>query len=366
MIRYYQIENFKSLRYFSTPLEHLNLFLGLNGSGKSSVIQSLLLLRQSYSHNNRSSLDSLVLNNHLVSLGSAKDVMCQTSEDNFIRFVVGFERDRVVDVSFSYDSEGSSYLTRLHTGKNDFLDNSLFGDSFFALAADHIGPRKQYDFSRWDMGGSDYLGIHGEYVVPYLAYNGDSYRVPEKLCNEHGKSELLLDQVSAWISTVSPGARIKTQLSELEQTVKLLVSFEGDRLISPDFSPVNVGFGISYVLPLVVELLISQKDSLILIENPESHLHPKGQVAMAQLIAKAAANGAQVICETHSDHLINGIRVAVKNDMIACKDVTLSYFDKNEKQETIVDGIKMDSNGSIDHYPYGFLDEWGEQLSKLL
>ena len=145
----------------------------------------------------------------------------------------------------------------------------------------------------------------------------------------------------------------------------------GEKKITSEFtnpySPVNVGFGIPYVLPLILTLLISQPGDLVLIENPESHLHPRGQAELGKLIALASQSGVQIICETHSDHIINGIRVAVKENNIDSNKVRLFYFDKNEttKLETEVTPINVDKNGELDSYPTGLLDEWGNLMAKL-
>lgn len=137
-------------------------------------------------------------------------------------------------------------------------------------------------------------------------------------------------------------------------------------MISEPFLPVNVGFGIPYVLPLVVELLVSDKDGLLLIENPESHLHPKGQTMIAQLISLAAENGCQIICESHSDHVINGVRVAAKKGLICNYNIGVVYFSKNENQETRVNSISVDRNGNLSDYPPGLLDEWGILMTELI
>ena len=88
---------------------------------------------------------------------------------------------------------------------------------------------------------------------------------------------------------------------------------------------------------------------------------------IGKLIALAAQSGVQIICETHSDHIINGIRVATKNNIIANDKVRLFYFDKNEetKLETEVTTINVDKNGELDNYPEGLLDEWGNLMSQL-
>ncbi len=137
-------------------------------------------------------------------------------------------------------------------------------------------------------------------------------------------------------------------------------------MASNTFLPVNVGFGIPYVLPLVVALLTAEKDGLLLIENPESHLHPKGQTAIAELISRVAARGTQIICESHSDHIINGVRVAVKNRVLENKDVSVVYFDKDDDQITRTTEISVDQKGNLSDYPAGLLDEWGILMSALI
>ena len=104
----------------------------------------------------------------------------------------------------------------------------------------------------------------------------------------------------------------------------------------------------------------------MLIENPESHLHPKGQTMMARLIALAAENGSQILCESHSDHIINGIRVAIKKKYITPDKTQIAYFNKNSDQDTEVILINVDQNGNLSEYPEGLLDEWGNLMAELL
>ena len=72
--------------------------------------------------------------------------------------------------------------------------------------------------------------------------------------------------------------------------------------------PTNIGFGISYALPIIIGALIAPKNSLLLVENPEAHLHPAGQSEIGKFLAEVASTGRQVIVETHSDHLLNGYK----------------------------------------------------------
>jgi predicted ATPase len=115
--------------------------------------------------------------------------------------------------------------------------------------------------------------------------------------------------------------------------------------------------------------LTAEPDKIIIIENPESHIHPRGQAEIGKLIALAAQTGAQLFVETHSDHILNGIRVAVKEKIVDKDRVNIMYFDKETtetEQYTKIITIQIDKNGTLSEYPENFLDEWSNQLSKLI
>ena len=87
---------------------------------------------------------------------------------------------------------------------------------------------------------------------------------------------------------------------------------------------------------------------------------------IAKLISLAAGRGCQIICESHSDHVINGVRVAVKKEKIPNEKVGISFFSKNKEQETKVDNIYIDRKGNLSDYPSGLLDEWGILMTELI
>jgi predicted ATPase len=131
--------------------------------------------------------------------------------------------------------------------------------------------------------------------------------------------------------------------------------------------PNNVGYGITYLLSIIVAVLASEPDSLILIEHPETHLHNSGQAKMGELLAIAASCGIQIIVETHSDHVLNGIRLAVHGGKLDHKDVQLHHFQHEKVGQTIqVISPRIDRNGRIDRWPVGFFDEWENSLIVLL
>ena len=142
--------------------------------------------------------------------------------------------------------------------------------------------------------------------------------------------------------------------------------FERNKDLSDPHLPVNVGFGLSYVMPLILSVLISKPNDILIIENPESHLHPRGQAKMGRLLALAAKSGVQIFCETHSDHILNGMRVAVKEGELDKNKMCVYYFEKNENSNTKITPIPIDENGELELYPEGLLDEWGNLMERLI
>jgi len=144
----------------------------------------------------------------------------------------------------------------------------------------------------------------------------------------------------------------------------------GMRIQTTDYlRPTNMGFGVSHTLPIIVAGLMAEPGSMLIVENPESHLHPAAQSKIAQFLARIAACGVQVVIETHSDHVLNGIRLATYYGKISPDDIILHSF-----ESTVEDGAmqikvtcpQIDRDGRIDYWPNGFFDEWEKSLGTLL
>jgi predicted ATPase len=127
-----------------------------------------------------------------------------------------------------------------------------------------------------------------------------------------------------------------------------------------------MGFGVSYALPVVVAALRAPQGGLLIVENPEAHLHPAGQSAMGELLALAAGDGVQVLLETHSDHVINGIRRAVVEQTVRLptKDVAI-HFVLDEPAEEPVTTISLDQTGTLSAWPPGFFDQIERDLAQI-
>lgn len=369
MIAKIGLDNFKCFENETFDLTSFNLFTGLNGMGKSTVIQALLLIRQN--HDLRLLNEGIVLNGHLVQLGNCKDLLYQY----FLSREIGIEisADEDTNAVWKWNAEtDSDYLSlKKKNSKTDpnIFGLSLFNENFHYLNAERIGPRVYFETSTHTVVTQNQLGIRGEFAVNYLAvFQND--RIPvEPLRHTETEGLTLYEQVNAWLGEIRPGTRINVTSNLDMSLVGLSYEFIGGLDTGNKFRPTNVGFGISYLLPVLVAILSSKPGALIIVENPEAHLHPRGQVQMGRLFALAAANGIQVILETHSEHVLNGVRVAVKQGEIKKEQTNILFFTGeviDDHFRNYVLNPKIDNNGRIDYWPEYFCDEWEKQLINLM
>jgi predicted ATPase len=373
--------NFKAFRRLELPLGPLTLLTGLNSSGKSSVLQALGLLRQSYETQmltrTKRAGGGLLLNGDLVALGTAQDVL---HED--FGLVEEFPADSEPLVGFVIEEDGeqrtwaAAYDLR-HPDRDvmPLVEGSvrahLAEQPFQYLHADRITPAVTYPRSHQIAVARGFLGVRGEHTVNYLRHHTDQEvptEVPDGPLRHRGASSpQLLDQAIAWMQELCPGVNIETDPIEGTDSVRLSYGFGGTAGINSTRRrrPTNVGFGLTYALPVVVACLTAMPESLILLENPEAHLHPKGQSRMAALLSAAAATGAQLIVETHSDHVLNGVRIAVKQGVLQPEDTVVHYFSGNGAGAEVVTP-RIDKDGMLEQWPEGFFDEWEHSLDQLL
>jgi predicted ATPase len=129
----------------------------------------------------------------------------------------------------------------------------------------------------------------------------------------------------------------------------------------------NMGFGLSYSLPVVVAGLVApQRDALLIVENPEAHLHPAGQSRMGTFLATVAATGVQVLVETHSDHVLNGIRRAIgEHGVLPSSDALVHFFDAKEDGEPQNTALRFSSSGGLNEWPKRFFDQYQVDVAAL-
>ncbi|MFE2286237.1 DUF3696 domain-containing protein [Streptomyces sp. NPDC059443] len=381
MIEQLSLTNFKAFRSADIRLAPVTLLTGLNSSGKSTVLQSLALLRQSYDSGTLMSTDGdadshggFLLDGDLVELGTGRDLLHEdpTTEragmDPLISVAFLTSDKETYTWSARYAPEQDVLPLELSTRPADWGDVPLFSRRFQYLKADRIVPATTYPRSHHQAIGRGFLGSRGEHAVNFLRHHAPDV-VPEghPLRHPQASGHTLLDQVTAWMQELCPGVNLEaTEIPGID-SVRLSFGFRGTAGLDSTRRrrPTNVGFGLTYALPIVVACLTAGPGSLILLENPEAHLHPRGQSRMASLIAAAASAGAQLIVETHSDHVLDGTRLAVKQGRLAAADTAVHFFRGNGAGVQIITPT-VSSDGSLSEWPEGFFDEAENTLDQLL
>jgi predicted ATPase len=352
------IKNFKSLKDIELKLSSLTLITGVNSSGKSSFIQVFLLMRDNINFYRQPTNKTYIFASEL---GDKKSLLHQNS----LREKIIFEFD-CNDTVFGVKLDSKFVAECFGNCKNNNSLIDFFENNFYYLNTDRIAPSLTFPYSEVAL-ENNLIGEKGEFTTHYLAENKHHKLTIEALQHPESTTLELLENTYKWMSDISSGVTISASADPSTQSAKLTYQYEYGKHTSSNYSPLNVGFGLTYVLPVIVLILKAKPGDLLIIENPESHLHPKGQSKIAELCAIAAHNGVQIIVESHSDHFLNGLRVATKNKIIAPNESQTYFFKKEvDSLDTVVDAINIDNDGNLNDYPKDFFDEWDNNLDKLL
>ena len=366
MLKSLHLQNFKCYLDADIGLKNLTVFSGVNGAGKSTAIQALLFLRQMKQMKHQLG-KTVCLNGGLVHFGSVYDVLSSWSSSKQPEFRIQVASDSGQKASVCLERNDQEESMNVMTLKEYAIEPmNLFDDGFAYLSAERIGPRICFEVQSEDDALNKY-GKYGEYTVGYIAQTKKlpNPRLLEKL--DDPATNDFLYQLNSSFGKLGKQVQVRTDLRTDMERVGLAFSFAGKAGWGKDHRPINVGFGLTYTLPVYVALLLAKPDDLIIIENPEAHLHPKGQVAIGEFLSLVAASGVQIVLETHSDHLLNGIRMAVKKGVVRNSDVQLNFVVNNDcKEGADVITPEIDSNGRINIWPEGFFDEYDNALAELL
>ncbi len=372
MIKRIDLNCFKCFEFLKLPTAELTLLSGGNASGKSSVLQALALLHQTMREHEWSS--RLMLNGDAVRLGTVADVVDKVNgrrasgigiqdEHNHYHWIFSGERS---DMSMSVESvkvgrdctDNPQVLQHLLPHRVGHAPASLavrLRDLTY-VTAERIGPRESYALA--DPLSAPVVGPAGEHTVSMLHLGRDAEVSVELALEEVPPTRLR--QVEARMRTFFPGCGLDVQQVPNANAVTLGLRTSDDT----DFHrPIHVGFGITQVLPIVVAALSASTGDLLLIENPEVHLHPSGQTQMGQFLGDVARSGVQLIVETHSDHVLNGIRRAVKGERLTPDQVAIHFFRPRSGDGAQVLSPQIDRNGGIDFWPNGFFDQFDKDSS---
>jgi predicted ATPase len=376
MLEKIHVENFKASRNVEIALSRLTVLSGLNSSGKSSLLHAICILRQSYNSEGLSSGARLAGN--LVHLGQFRDVLSEGAGGDSIIFTI--EEDQK---PYCWSFQGEPLCNQMPFERHpQELPNFISSNDFQILQADRLVPKTLYPQASQGTLDTGFLGPNGEFTVGFLAgsakwptsdarsFPRNAPGVSDELLDKIAPTNCLLDQVNGWLQQLSPGARINPpDLIGAADAVILQYTYLGKEKDSGSnlYRTSNVGFGLTYSLPIIVACLAARRGALLLLENPEAHLHPRGQSALGELLAQCANDGVQIIVETHSDHLLNGIRLAVKRQKLEADSVSLHFFHRQiETGDAFVESPKVLPDGKLSAWPDQFFDQWDKDLDALI
>ncbi|MDX3802310.1 DUF3696 domain-containing protein [Streptomyces sp. AK04-3B] len=361
MIRELGLNNFKCFAQATLDLRPLTVLTGVNGGGKSTVLQALLLARVTSTTTHR----IIRLNGPFgLALGTAADVMSRAAQEPIIKFNLTREDGETFEYRFAVPEDPEA----LHLIAEQVPDGPVPGvgnspAAFTYLCAERLGPRDVLAVSAED---PDEIGVgsQGQFTAQILALREtravDTRRNVRPPLHHPGQSSSILRlQTEAWTSEIIRPVGILAQ--HAPGVMASTIRFREANAFAETIRPANTGFGISYALPIIVAGLLAEPGDLLLVENPEAHLHPAGQSRLGRFLARVAGSGAQVLLETHSDHVLNGARLAIAQDhILEAPDAIVHYFDDSGAH-----AIEINDRGELSHWPEGFFDQIETDLGGL-
>ncbi|EBO8571340.1 DUF3696 domain-containing protein [Salmonella enterica] len=236
-------------------------------------------------------------------------------------------------------------------------------DSLVYISACRLGAVEIYpipsDFKYSDTN----VGVQGEYAAWLMEQNKDEDILVSR-CHDSDSALTLRRQVNAWLKYILPNAEADTRNIDKASLVQLFFRNDG---ISEWRRPANIGYGLTYVFPIIIAGLLAKEGQILVIDSPEAHLHPLGQSRIGEFLSKMANSGVKVIIETHSDHILNGVRLSVNNRVISSDKVGIHFFEKNNSDnKTRIVSPQIDSHGNLSEWPDGFFDQSDKDLGKLI
>lgn len=377
MIRDVHLTNFKCFQQVRIPLNRLTVLSGGNGVGKSSVIQSLLLLRQtgdrarllagavSRANEGQPPLRIKLNDEYRLSLGNSATLTNADIESDIVVLGVSGEAE---PVSCSFEASTTRPTTSIACVKTpeDLLARAgaypIFEEAFHYLIAERVGPRDLQPMADQPFTSTGYAGEFTAFAISQAEAEGR--KVAQALCIEDGSS-LFRVQLEAWMGRLVPGAQIFTTPYPDLNRVQMAIGRRG--ATAKALPPANTGFGISYALPVVVSGLLAAPGSMLIVENPEAHLHPGAQTAIGIFLAAVASAGVQVLVETHSENVLNGVRLAALRAVIPHDDASFLFLSLGEGSgQPILHPIAMDKAAELTSWPPGFFDQQGADLTEMM
>lgn len=357
------LKNFKCHKDYETDLKQLNILTGSNAAGKSSLIQALLLAFKSWEECEKKRVNTNKI--YGMNLGIPLNIVSEDLEERNIdiELILNGIKNKVV-LGLPDDDDEISFDICNHEEILEVKERgyNLSKMSLFYLNAERKGPRIVSfinDIIPYSVGNT---GENTGYVLGEMdklqKISGD-FRLPKDLRISE------IDRFSAnceeWLNVIIPDTKIQYSVDVERNITTVMLQNQGEFHL-----PTATGFGITYVLPIIVQALAASmiNDSVIIVENPEAHLHPLSQSRLGKFLALAAVNGVQVILETHSEHIVDGCRIQMAKEK-QCENMKIIFFEKKDNK-SICKNIDIEDNGELEEWPEGFFDQKRVDLRELL
>ena len=367
MIAEIRLENFKRFRDLTLKTANLTVLTGANGAGKTSILHSLLLARQMARRSDKSHVEFNGVDT--LELGGPEDVIHREASDDLAAVEVLDTDGTRLRWSFRAKSPvDMQTLNATVVDRPSDYSGALAGPApqFSYLCAERLGPRDVLGASAADVAELD-VGSRGEFVAQVLASFGRVRIGVGRIESPATGTQLtsLLHQTESWMGKIVRPIQIDAEW--FPNTAVTRLRFKTPGLRTEWTRAPNAGFGISYALPIVVAALRAEVNGLLLVENPEAHLHPAGQSRIGGFLARVAADGVQIFLETHSDHVLNGIRVEVAESSSALfpEQAVIHFFRAEDDGGPALQSMELQRTGQLTAWPAGFFDQAQVDLAAL-
>lgn len=387
----------------SIEVRPLTILAGANSSGKSSIMQPLLLLKQTL----EATYDpgALLVDGPYVKFTSIKQLLSHLSVNKSSdRFAIEIQLDNqsVKNTFKSQEGTGLELIEmKYNTEEGEILIAENYINQELKLSDSTPNPELVANFSNellnslkvkpvrsrcfFDMqieqiilGNSINLGLTNVFQqkilnlihLPGLRGNPErTYKITAVNQELSGTFETYIASIiSKWQTTNAPELK---QLNQALETLGVNGNIEARKIndvqielsvsrlskkgeTSNQVSLADVGFGVSQILPVLVALIVAKPGQLVHIEQPEIHLHPRAQVALAQILIDAANRGVKVVIETHSELLLLAIQTLVAEGKLSPDLVKLHWFTRREDGVTEVSSADLDDAGAFGNWPEDF------------
>lgn len=243
----------------------------------------------------------------------------------------------------------------------------------FSTNIKYLGPLRKgpVPFYETNPYNGETVGLKGEYTAALLYNKKDeiiTYLSPVLYNNEQyikfeEKQDTLHNACISWLTYLGVITDIEVgDIGELGLNIK--VKNTNDKKLQ---GLSHVGVGVSQVLPIIVMLLLSKRNDMIIFEQPELHLHPKIQSRLCDLIIASSTSQRQCIVETHSEYIINRLRLRIaQSSQPEITKNNILYFVNKVESYSFFEKVDINRFGAIPNWPEGFFDQTDKEIEKIL